>query len=116
MICIDTLWLCTQPQDMRSGADRLLHVVINTVGQAKAHQGQLFPNARASRIKLLVHDGSGGWCATRRLHAGRFVWLDRGTTAVSAVPALQLTAQQFEALAVWLPWQRLDGFSVISRC
>lgn len=115
MIRIDTLWLCTQPQDMRSGADRLLNVVINTVGQARAHHGYLFANARATRIKLLVHDGFGVWCATRRLHAGRFVWLDRGAAAGSAVPAQQLTAQQFEALAVGLPWQRLDEFGVISR-
>lgn len=101
---------------MRSGADRLLHVVINTVGQAKAHQGQLFANPRATRITLLVQDGFGVWGATRRLHASQFVWPDRGATAASVVPALQLTAQQFEALAVRLPWQRLDGFSVISRC
>ena len=37
MIRIDALWLCTQPQDMRAGADRLLAVVVNTVGQAQAH-------------------------------------------------------------------------------
>jgi transposase len=115
VIRIDTLWLCTQPQDMRCGADRLLNVVINTVGQARAHHGYLFANARATRIKLLVHDGFGVWCATRRLHAGRFVWLDHGATAGSAVPALQLTAQQFDALALGLPWQRLDEFGVISR-
>ena len=101
MIRIDTLWLCSQPQDMRASADRLLNVVVNTVGQARAHHGYLFANARATRIKLLVHDGFGVWCATRRLHAGRFVWLERGSG--SAVPALQLTAQQFDALALGLP-------------
>jgi len=31
------------------------------------------------------------------------------------VPALQLTAQQFDALALGLPWQRLGELSVISR-
>lgn len=115
MIRIDTLWLCTQPQDMRAGADRLLNVVVNTVGQARAHHGYLFANARATRIKLLVHDGFGVWCATRRLHAGRFVWLELDS-AVGAAPALQLTAQQFDALALGLPWQRLGELSVISRC
>ncbi|MBK6593291.1 MAG: IS66 family insertion sequence element accessory protein TnpB [Burkholderiales bacterium] len=59
MIRIDALWLCTQSQDMRAGADRLLSVVVNTVGKAQAHHGYLFANARASRIKLLVHDGFG---------------------------------------------------------
>ncbi|MEJ8852512.1 hypothetical protein [Variovorax rhizosphaerae] len=41
MIRIDALWLCTQPQDMRAGADRLLAVVVNTVGQAQAGRRQL---------------------------------------------------------------------------
>lgn len=111
MIRIDALWLCTQPQDMRAGADRLLAVVVNTVGQAQAHHGWLFANARATRIKLLVHDGFGVWCATRRLHSGSFAW----TSASAAEPALQLTAQQFDALVVGLPWQRLPELQVIGR-
>ena len=111
MIRIDALWLCTQPQDMRAGADRLLAVVVNTVGQAQAHHGWLFAHARATRIKLLVHDGFGVWCATRRLHIGSFAW----TSAPAGTPALQLTAQQFEALVVGLPWQRLPELQVICR-
>ena len=113
MIRIDALWLCTQPQDMRAGADRLMSVIVNTLGEARAHHGYLFANARASRIKLLVHDGFGVWCATRRLHAGRFVWHAREPGSVT--PALQLSAQQFEALALGLPWQRLGEFSAICR-
>ena len=35
MIRIDALWLCTHSQDMRVGADRLLSVVVNTLGQAQ---------------------------------------------------------------------------------
>jgi transposase len=115
VIRIDTLWLCSQPQDMRAGADRLLNIVVNTVGAARAHHGYLFANARATRIKLLVHDGFGVWCATRRLHAGRFVWLQCGTGDATAAATLQLTAQQFEALTVGLPWQRLGEFGVIKR-
>ena len=113
MMRIDALWLCTQPQDMRAGADRLLAAVVNTVGCAQAHHGYLFANARATRVKLLVHDGFGVWCATRRLHAGGFVWAS--ASAAGAAPALQLTAQQFEALVVGLPWQRLPELGVISR-
>jgi transposase len=117
LIRIDTLWLCSQPQDMRAGADRLLTLVVNTVGAARAHHGYLFANLRATRIKLLVHDGFGVWCATRRLHAGRFVWLERPPgDAPMAAATLQLTAPQFEALTVGLPWQRLGELSVISRC
>ena len=37
MIRIDALWLCAQPVDMRAGADRLLTVVVNTLGEAHAH-------------------------------------------------------------------------------
>jgi transposase len=113
MIRIDALWLCTQPQDMRMGADRLLAVVVNTVGQAQAYHGWLFANARSTRVKLLVHDGFGVWCATRRLHSGSFEWVS--ASAAGAAAALQLTAQQFEALVVGLPWQRLSELEVISR-
>ena len=52
MIRVDALFLCTQPVDMRSGADRLLTAVVNTLGQAQAHHGYLFANARATRMKL----------------------------------------------------------------
>lgn len=112
MIRIDALWLCTRPQDMRAGADRLLAAVVNTVGSAQAHHGYLFANARATRVKLLVHDGFGVWCATRRLHSGSFVWAS--ASAAGAV-ALRLTTQQFQALVVGLPWQRLPELGVISR-
>ena len=59
MIRIDALWLCTQPQDMRAGADRLLSTVVNVLGRTQAHHGYLFANSRTTRIKLLVHDGFG---------------------------------------------------------
>jgi transposase len=113
MIRIDALWLCTQPQDMRAGAERLLAAVVNTVGCAQAHHGYMFANARATRLKLLVHDGFGVWCAARRLHRGSFVWMNQLEAGEAA--ALQLTVQQFEALVVGLPWQRLPELGVIRR-
>lgn len=111
MIRIDALWLCAAPVDMRCGAERLLSHVITTLGAARAHHGYLFCNARASRIKLVVHDGFGVWCAARRLNAGGFVWAKGGDAAT----ALQLTRQQFDALVVGLPWQRLPEMQVICR-
>lgn len=112
MIRIDALWLCTQPQDMRAGPERLLATVVSTLGQARAHHGYLFANARASRIKLLVHDGFGVWCAARRLNAGHFVWV----AATATTPrALALSRAQFDALVLGLPWQRLEQMSVITR-
>ena len=74
MIRIDSLWLAVGPMDMRAGSERLLARVVQVFGSAQAHHGYLFANARATRIKLLVHDGFGVWCASRRLNVGRFVW------------------------------------------
>jgi transposase len=49
MLRIDALWLCAQPVDMRAGAERLLAAVVTTLGEARAHHGYLFANARANR-------------------------------------------------------------------
>ena len=110
MIRIDTMWLATEPVDMRAGADRLLARVVQVFGVAQAHHGYLFANARGTRIKLLVHDGFGVWCATRRLNQGRFCWPAPGTAALPA-----LTREQFQALVVGLPWQRLQQRQTITR-
>ena len=112
MIRIDSLWLSVEPTDMRSGAERLLSRVVQVFGQATAHHGYLFANARASRLKLLVHDGFGVWCAARRLNAGTFAW---PRTIGEGGAALTLTQQQFDALVVGLPWQRLPQSQVITR-
>jgi transposase len=66
MIRIDALWLATTPIDMRMGAERLLAQVVLVFGSAQAHHRYLFANARANRMKLLLHDGFGVWCAARR--------------------------------------------------
>ena len=68
-------------------------------------------NSRATRLKLLVHDGFGVWCAARRLNSGRFVW----PREVDSARPLVLTQAQFDALVLGLPWQRLPEMSVITR-
>ena len=108
MIRIDALWLAVRPMDMRAGPERLLASVVQVFGQAQAHHGYLFANARATRMKLLVHDGFGVWCATRRLNHGRFLWPGATTGALPA-----LTPAQFDALVVGLPWQRLAHMQTI---
>lgn len=112
MIRIDEMWLAVQPTDMRAGADRLLAGVVQVFGAAQAHHGYLFANARSTRIKLLVHDGFGVWCAARRLNKGSFEW-PRGTAAGTA--PLTLTRDQFNALVLGLPWQRLEQLRLITR-
>ena len=115
MIRIDALWLAVEPQDMRCGAERLLARVVQVFGSAQAHHGYVFANARATRLKLLVHDGFGVWCAARRLtNAGRFVW-PRDAAAGMASMTLTLTQAQFDALVVGLPWQRLETMRAITR-
>jgi len=112
VIRIDSLWLAVEPMDMRAGAERLLACVVQVFGSAQAHHGYLFANARSTRIKLLVHDGFGVWCAARRLNAGRFAWPRE--VCVGAAP-MTLTQQQFDALVLGLPWQRLTQMQVITR-
>ncbi len=112
MIRIDALWLAVEPMDMRAGTERLLASVVQVFGQAQAHHGYLFANTRATRIKLLVHDGFGVWCAARRLNAGRFAW-PREVGAAAA--PMSLTQQQFDALVLGLPWQRLTQMQLITR-
>ena len=112
MIRIDSLWLAVEPMDMRAGAERLLASVVQVFGSAQVHHGYLFANARATRIKLLVHDGFGVWCAARRLNVGRFVW-PREVSAAAA--PIALTQAQFDALVLGLPWQRLAQMQVITR-
>ena len=112
MIRIDEVWLAVEPIDMRAGADRLLAKVVQVFGAARAHHGYLFANARSTRIKLLVHDGFGVWCAARRLNAGSFAW-PRGA-AINDTARTWATAQ-FDALVLGLPWQRLEQLRSITR-
>ena len=109
---LDALWLAVQPMDMRAGTDRLLASVVRVFGSAQAHHGYVFANARATRIKLLVHDGFGVWCAARRLNIGGFVWPREGT--LRGGPHT-LTLEQFNALVLGLPWQRLEQMKSITR-
>lgn len=112
MIRIDAVWLAVDPIDMRAGADRLLASVVHVFGAARAHHGYLFANARSTRVKMLVHDGFGLWCAARRLNVGGFAW--PRSANVKAAP-LELTREQFDALVLGLPWQRLEQLKVITR-
>jgi transposase len=110
VIRIDAMWLACEPVDMRAGAERLLGAVVQVFGAAQAHHGYLFANARGTRVKLIVHDGFGIWCAARRLNQGRFQWPAAGSPTPMA-----LTQQQFDALVLGLPWQRLPQMQRIDR-
>jgi len=112
LIELDALWLAVQPIDMRAGTERLLASVVRVFGAAQAHHGYVFANARATRIKLLAHDGFGVWCAARRLNAGSSIWPRDGALDGAS---LALTREQFNFLVLVLPWQRLEQVKSIVR-
>ena len=106
MIKIEAVWLACEPLDMRAGTESALARVVNVFGAAHPHHAYLFANRRATRMKVLVHDGIGVWLAARRLNSGKFVWPKAGTT-------LTLTRAQLDALVLGLPWQRIGEAGVI---
>lgn len=109
MIRIEAVWLAVEPTDMRAGMESLLARVVAVFGAAQPHQAYCFTNGRANRMKVLVHDGIGIWLACRRLNQGRFVWA-RPQEAVQT----RLTREQFDALVLGLPWQRLGSAGAIT--
>lgn len=109
MICIDEIWLVTEPLDMRAGPDTALARVVKVFGAARPHCAYLFANRRGNRMKVLVHDGLGIWLCARRLNQGKFHWGEpwRGKQ-------LTLSDDQLQALVQGLPWQRIGDNGVIS--
>ncbi len=68
-----SIFLCTQPTDMRKGFEGLSGIVRGTFG-ADPLDGNLylFINRRRDRIKLLHFDGGGYWLYYKLLEAGTF--------------------------------------------
>ena len=106
MLRIEAIWLAVGASDLRGGMDSLLGQVIARFGSAQPHHTYVFANRRATRMKVLVHDGYGVWLANRRLNQGRFQ-LRPGDGSVA------LTRGQFDALILGLPWERLADGGVI---
>ncbi|MBA1429109.1 IS66 family insertion sequence element accessory protein TnpB [Pseudomonas simiae] len=109
MIRIDSIWLATQPMDMRAGTDTALARVVAVFGAAKPHCAYLFANRRANRIKVLVHDGVGIWLAARRLNQGKFHW-----PGIHLGAEVELDPEQLQALVLGLPWQRVGAGGAIT--
>ena len=108
MIRIDSIWLATEPIDMRIGMDTALARVVKVFGAARPHHAYLFANKRTTRIKVLVYDGFGLWLASRRLNKGRFAWVNSGADIVGLNP------EQLRALVTGLPWENLTHDHAIS--
>ena len=112
MIRVDAIWMSTAPLDMRAGMHTVLARVVQVFGAAHPHHAYLFANARANRMKVLVHDGIGVWLAARRLNSGKFVWGHAGHAGPDGRQLL--SAEQLQALVIGLPWQRLGEAGVIT--
>ncbi len=108
MIRVDAVWLAVEPLDLRAGTEAALAKVVAVFGAARPHNAYLFTNRRANRMKVLVHDGIGVWLAARRLNSGKFVW------PKDITGTLTLTREQFDALVLGLPWQRLGEAAIIT--
>ena len=107
MIRVDHWYLATARIDMRCGMDRILHQIITHFGSAQPYTAYAFANARASRMKVLVHDGFGIWLCARRLHQGCLQWPNGST------PHWPLSPAQWQALTLGLPWQQLQTNTAI---
>jgi hypothetical protein len=59
-----------------------------------------------------VLGGFGVWCAARRLNVGCFAWPRRADAGASPI---ELSREQFDALVLGLPWQRLEQLKLITR-
>jgi transposase len=103
VIRVDVAWFAVEALDMRAGVDTALARVVNVFGQAQAHHAYVFVNKRATRMKVLVHDGFGLWLCARRLYEGSFI-----RAGMTQERALALSHEQLQAIVVGLPWERLD--------
>ena len=117
MIRVDRIWLATEALDMRSGADRMLARIIEVFGSAQPHQAYCFANQRATRMKVLVHDGVGVWVALRRLNRGRFVWAagQQAHFQLDAGARIHLAASLEDAAVLDLESVDLDIADELSR-
>jgi transposase len=104
MIRPNQVWLVVEPVDMRGGIDGLSQRIQNLLGKSPCDgSAYAFRNRRATRLKLLIWDGTGVWLCHRRLHQGRFIWPTAGTLT------MHLSAAQWDWLITGVDWQRLSA-------
>ena len=87
---------------MNNGSD------ITLLGALSGTALWMVENRRATRIKVLVHDGFGVWLAARRLTQGKFHWPSSRHGA-----QMEFSPEQLQALVIGLPWQRLGSSGTV---
>jgi transposase len=95
--------VATKPVDFRRGADGLVALVRESLGQ-DPFSGAIFVfrSKRADRIKIVAWDGSGLVLFWKRLEQGAFRW----PPVTDGV--MQLTPSQLAALVDGMDWSRLQ--------
>ena len=90
------IYLVLAPQDLRKSFNGLGAIVESDPGHKLADRAlYMFTNKTRSRIKLLQFDGSGLWCAAKRLEEGSFSWPAPGKPNQSL---MQLTHQALQLI------------------
>jgi len=86
------IFVAVSPVDLRRGFEGL-SAHVEAVLQQRVVEGGLFvfTNRRRNRLRLLWFDGTGLWCATKRLEGGTLHWPAGEGVSVS-VRAEQLSA------------------------
>ncbi len=104
MIRPNEVWLVVEPIDMRAGIDGLSQRIQNLLGRSPCDgSAYALRNRRATRLKLLIWDGTGVWLCQRHLHQGKFVWPS------GVVATVTLSAQQWNWLVTGVDWKRLNA-------
>jgi transposase len=99
--------VATRPIDFRKGADGLVALVSETLGQ-DPFSGTIFVfrSKRADRIKIVAWDGSGLVLFWKRLEQGAFRW----PPITDGV--MRLTSAQLAVLIDGMDWSRLHARDV----
>jgi transposase len=94
--------VATKPVDFRRGADGLVALVRETLGQDPFSGAVfVFRSKRSDRVKIVAWDGSGLVLFWKRLEQGAFRWppITEGV--------MRLTSAQLAALVDGMDWSRL---------
>jgi transposase len=99
--------VATKPVDFRRGADGLVALVRETLGQDPFSGAVfVFRSKRSDRVKIVAWDGSGLVLFWKRLEQGAFRWppITEGV--------MRLTSAQLAALVEGMDWSRLHAREV----
>ena len=86
------VFVAIEPIDFRKGIDSLGGVCRRELDRNPLDGAvYVFRNRRANAIKVLVYDGQGFWCCTKRLSTGRFQWWPSDASAAVGFSARELS-------------------------